>query len=151
MPDEFCVKWDITPQGEQLQSYLFMSWCRCPQLDLCFEEEVEFNDPWKSLSNWTVLWLLLIVANSMQTVPLSGIGENLFSCLKVSSVLHLVAQSCSWGPDLPYRHLGSKAGLCSLKEQSGTFISALLYCFCDPSSLWKQDGLNLSVILLTCL
>ena len=64
---------------------------------------------WRSLSNLTILCLLLLVANITQRVHLAGIGENPLSCSKVSSTLHLVAQSCSWGPDLPYRPLVNRA------------------------------------------
>lgn len=71
---------------------------------------------WRSLSSWTILCLLLIVANITWTIRLAGIDENLLTCLKVSSTPHLAAQSSSWGPDLPYRPLVSRAW--SLKGSS---------------------------------
>lgn len=66
--------------------------------------------------------LLLTAANAVQTVHLAGIGETLFSCLKVSPVLRLVAQGCSWGPGLPYTYLGSRNTLVLSCEHSSIVL-----------------------------
>lgn len=104
---------------------------------------------WRSLSNWTVLCLLLIVANITQKAPLAGISENLLSCLNV------VAQSCSLGTNLLYRPLVRSTTNLKGNNLEISYCMGATVLFLWPElalkAVWSWYMQNAqSVILITC-